>query len=136
MRSPTLLGVLGLLLFLLAACGAPATPTLSAEAAIDAFEAAGLAVTDITTTDIIPAAVANALSTCSGVRFNVQDEQGARVIICSDRADAERLATYYESLGNENPRFFSHVHRDQSVVLQMNGALPVELFQQYVAALP
>jgi hypothetical protein len=135
MRSSIIIGILGLL-FVITACGTPTAPTLTPEAVLNAFEAAGLNVTDITTTDIIPAAIANALPTCSGARFNVEGEQGARVIICSDRADAERLATYYETLGNENPLFFSHVHRDQGVVLQMNGSLPAELFQQYVAALP
>jgi methyl coenzyme M reductase alpha subunit len=124
--------VLGLLVVLSGCAAADVTP----EASVAAFAAANLAAANITTTDVLPTMIANGLASCSGVRFAVEGDKGARVIICSERTQADGLATYYRELGAASPLLFSHVHQDGKLVLQMNGELPAELFAQYVAALP
>lgn len=124
-----------LALLLLAACAGQA-PSISPDVAVRAFEAAGLSAANVTTTDVLPAPIASNLGSCQGARFDVEGDKGARLVICSDASQAETLAGYYEALGKDNPMFFSHVHRSGGLVMQMNGELPVETFQQYVEALP
>ncbi len=122
-------------LLALAGCAA-AAPTITPDAVTKAFTAAGLAVQNTTTSDVLPEAIASALNTCQGARFDVEGDKGARVVVCSDTKQAEALATYYTELGKSSPMFFSHVERRGNLVLQMNGELPAETFQKYVAALP
>lgn len=122
-------------LVLLVACSASA-PERTPQSVLDAFTTAGLTVNNVTTTDVLTPEVANAAPSCQGARFDVQGDDGARVIICGSEGDAEAVERYYVALGEATPMFFSHTHRAGSLVLQMNGALPVETFQRYVAALP
>lgn len=124
-----------LLLLTLTACGA-STPAVTPDSAMAAFKAAGLNVNNVTTTGVLIPEVANAAPTCQGVRFDVEGDNGARVIVCGSTSDAEKVATYYRSLGESNALFFSHVHAGGPLVFQMNGVLDKALFEKYVAALP
>lgn len=121
------------LLALLAACGGAPPP--SPASVVEAFAAAGLAASNVTTADVLPAPIAGALSTCQGARFEVEAGKGGRVVVCGDAGHAEALERYYRDLG-ANPMFASHVERRGALVLQMNGELPAETFAAYVGALP
>lgn len=126
-----------LMVFALAACGAaPAAPAVTPDSTMAAFKAAGLNVNNVTTTDVLIPEVASAAPSCQGARFDVEGDNGARVIVCGSTGDAEKVAKYYTSLGESSPLFFSHVHTAGPLVFQMNGALDKALFEQYVAALP
>lgn len=126
-----------LMVLALTACGAaPSAPAVTPDAAMTAFKAAGLNVGNVTTTDVLLPEIANAAPSCQGARFDVEGDNGARVIICGSTGDAEKVAKYYTSLGESSPLFFSHVHTAGPLVLQMNGELDKALFDKYVAALP
>jgi hypothetical protein len=95
-----------------------------------------LPVSNVTTTGVLPSFLESSLRSCQAARFDVDEDKGARVVVCGEQAQAELLASYYIELGRDNPLFFSHVERRGSLVFQMNGELPTETFQQYVAVLP
>lgn len=122
-------------LMLLAGCASSAS-TVTPNSVIEGFRDAGLAVANVTTTEVLLAEVQNAAPSCQGARFDVEGDNGARVVVCGQVGDAEKVAKYYTELGNSNALFFSHVERRSGLVFQMNGGLPAETFQQYVAALP
>jgi len=121
-------------LALLVGCAATA-PLDTPDSVLEQFRSAGLNVANVTTSEVLVAEIANALPSCAGARFDVEGDDGARVVICGKESEAEKLATYYTSLGESSPLFFSHVERRGGLVFQMSGSLPAETFQKYVAAL-
>lgn len=125
------------LLFLaLAACGG-SSPPVTPQAIVDSFAAAGLPTDNISTEDVLIPEVQNSAATCNGLRFEVDaDGNGMRVIICGNVRDAERVARYYTDLGDASPLLSSHAERRGTLILQGNGAISHDVWQQYVAALP
>lgn len=118
----------------LAACAAQ--PALTPDQVIQRFRDAGLTVAHVTTSGELLPEVQNAAPSCTAHRFDVEGDEGARVVVCASEADAERVATYYTTLGESSPLFFSHVLRRGGLVLQMSGSLPAETFERYAAELP
>jgi len=124
-----------LVLFLAVACGGSAgshTP----QDAIDAFLAAGLEAESPTSMGAEDYGLAPFVG--EGVRFlipSLGEDSGGRVFAVGEADDRERLATYYESLGEQSAAFFSWVFVKDNLVLQLNGSLEEDVARQYEAAL-
>lgn len=73
-----------------------------------------------------------------GVRFlipSLGEDKGGRVIVTDNSEDAEKLVTYYTSLGEASALFFTWAFRNGNTVVQINGDLPESTARQYEAAL-
>lgn len=60
---------------------------------------------------------------------------GARLFISNDQDGLDKLASYYEDLAKESAIFYSHVHKQDGILLQMNGDIDEEIFDEYVELL-
>jgi hypothetical protein len=113
----------------------PPKPT-NADAVIAAFKAAGLEAES-------PKAMTRkdyglAPYVCKGIRFlipSLGEDAGGRAFFCPRKGDGEKLAKYYNSLGEQSAILFSHVFQQPPYVVQINGDLPDEQAAKYEMAL-
>lgn len=76
---------------------------------------------------------------CEGARFllpTLGRDSGGRVFVCKNKADRDRLATYYKNLGKQSAAFFSWVFVKGNVVLQLNGKLDEDAAKEYGSTIP
>lgn len=114
----------------------PAPKTVSADPVIAAFKAAGLEAES-------PAPMSRkdygkAPFVCKGIRFlvpSIGEDAGGRAFYCARKADRDRLAKYYTSLGEQSAELFSHVFVNPPYLVQLNGDLADEQAAKYEAAL-
>jgi|GEM_PF-2482860 len=110
----------------------PTTP----DAVVAAFKAAGLEAESpvpLARTDY-----GKAPFVCKGVRFempSLSEDSAGRAFYCARKADRDRLARYYTSLGQQNPELFWHVFVSPPYVVQLSGDLADEQAAKYEAAL-
>jgi hypothetical protein len=112
-------------------------PKLStADAVIAVFKAAGLEAESpapLTRKDY-----GKAPFVCKGMRFlipSLGEDSGGRAFYCARKADRDRLARYYTSLGEQSAELFSHVFVNPPYLVQINGDLADEQAARYEAAL-
>lgn len=75
---------------------------------------------------------------CKGIRFlipSLGEDAGGRAFFCPRKGDGDKLAKYYNSLGEQSAILFSHVFQQPPYVVQINGDLPDEQAEKYEMAL-
>jgi hypothetical protein len=113
----------------------PPKPT-NADAVLAAFKAAGLEAES-------PKAMTRkdyglAPYVCKGIRFlipSLGEDAGGRAFFCPRKGDGDKLAKYYNSLGEQSAILFSHVFQQPPYLVQINGDLPDEQAAKYEEAL-
>ncbi len=114
----------------------PPPKLANADAVIVAFKAAGLEAESprsLTRKDYGAAPFV-----CKGLRFlipSLGEDAGGRAFLCPRKADGDRLAKYYTSLGEQSAILFSHVFQQPPYLVQINGDLPDEQAAKYETAL-
>lgn len=63
------------------------------------------------------------------------DDAGGRLMSFKNKKDLETAKSYYVTLGNAGPMFFSHTHQSGLFLLQMNGDMEDAEFEKYVKAM-
>lgn len=126
--------MLGLVL-LLAACGGQTEH--STDDVVTAFKDAGLEAdspTEMTKEDygIAP------MKADEGVRFlipSLGEDSGGRIFSYSNESDLEEMKAHYDSMGEASALAFSWTAQQGNILIQINGDLPEEKYNEYVAAL-
>ncbi|MFD2654501.1 hypothetical protein [Gracilibacillus thailandensis] len=121
---------------MLSACG-NSSEDLSSEEVINAFKDAGLDIgetSEMTKDDygIAP------MKTESGTRFlipSLGEENGGRILIYDNEEDLDEMKEYYDSMGEESAMLFSWTIKHKNVLVQINGDLPEDKYNEYKAAL-
>jgi len=114
----------------------PSFAAFTAQQAIDAFEAAGLATGAYYPMTKDDYGIGPYVGV--GIRFLIPSlgvDKGGRVVAFDNEEDMELLRSYYEELGRQSALFFSWVYVHQNVLLQINGDLPEDQALQYKVAL-
>ena len=132
-----------LLMVMLAGCGA--APSAGGEGGegggnntiIAAFKAAGLEVANeraMTKEDYGKAPVL-----CDGTQFAIPSlgaDKVNNVFVCATREELTSLKTYYNVRGQGNPELRSWTFSKGTVLVRIDGKLPVDQAKKYEAAIP
>jgi len=73
-----------------------------------------------------------------GKRFYIPslgENAGGRIMSYDDQGDLEEMKKYYDDLGEESAMFFSWTMAHENILIQINGDLPEEKYEEYKAAL-
>ena len=119
----------------LAACGGGTEHTTGD--VVKVFEDAGLEVenpTEMTKEDygIMP------MKADEGVRFiipSLGEDSGGRIFSYSNEDDLLEMKDNYDSMGEESAMLFSWTAQQGNILIQINGDLPEEKYNEYVEAL-
>lgn len=114
------------------------TPPIMGADVLAAFVAAGLEAEGARPMTVDDYGLAPYVCGDDATRFYVPSlgpDQGGRVYVCQDAADADMLARYYEELGKASAMLHSHVMRGAGgrVLVQINGSLDAETAGRYAA---
>ncbi|MCP4419740.1 MAG: hypothetical protein GY805_24275 [Chloroflexi bacterium] len=123
------------ILLLTSACGGSGSSHMPQDV-IDAFQSADLEAESPTVMTADDYGLAPFVG--DGIRFlipSLGEGNGGRVVAFEDADDRDRLAAYFESLGESSALFFSWVFVKDNIVLQINGSLDEDIARQYEAAL-
>ncbi|MFC4387760.1 stress protein [Gracilibacillus marinus] len=73
-----------------------------------------------------------------GIRFlipSLGENNGGRILTYKNESDLDEMKEYYDSLGEESAMFFSWTIKHKNVLVQINGDLPEEKYEEYKKAL-
>ncbi|WP_156875381.1 stress protein [Virgibacillus sp. 6R] len=118
----------------LTACGGDEA---TADDVIKAFKDAGLEAEEPTEMTKDDYGVAP-MKSDEGLRFlvpSIAEGAGGRVITYSNQDDLDEMKEYYDSLGEESAMLFSWTAKSGNVLLQINGDLEEDKFNEYKKAL-
>ena len=59
------------------------------------------------------------------------EDSGGRLFLFDNEEDLQLAKSYYDSLGDAGPLFFSHTHQKGNFLFQMNGDMTDEDFKKY-----
>lgn len=135
------LSIVALLCILLAGCGGSPTTT-SPEAILSKFTAAGLeaeAPTKMQAADYGPAPLLCQEGARRFLTPSLGPDNGGRLFVCGDAADAGKLKAYYDELGKASALFHSWTYQKGGVLVQLNGELEqakADAYGKVIADLP
>lgn len=124
---------------IISACGAEgeSAEKLTTDDVIKAFQDAGLEAEEpkeMTKDDYGMAP----MKADEGVRFfipSLGEDSGGRILTYSDQADLEEMKEYYDSMGEESAMLFSWTMKKDNVLVQINGDLEEDKYNEYKEAL-
>ncbi|GAQ18531.1 stress protein [Oceanobacillus picturae] len=131
------------LLFLVAvslvitACNNAGASGLTNDDVVSAFKDAGLEAeepTEMTKDDYGMAP----MKATEGTRFlipSLGEDSGGRIFTYDNDSDLDQMKEYYDTLGEESAMFFSWTIKHKNVLVQINGDLEEETYEEYKAAL-
>lgn len=131
-----------LMVVVLASCGGPGAPTITAEDVLGQFKAAGLEAESPTKMTPKDYGVAPLLCQDGARRFLIPSlgtNKGGRLYVCTNQDDATKLKTFYDKAGEGSALLHSWTYQKGSVIVQINGDLDQAKADQYgavIAALP
>ncbi|BAC14884.1 hypothetical protein [Oceanobacillus iheyensis HTE831] len=73
-----------------------------------------------------------------GVRFLIPalgEDSGGRVFTYSDESDLDEMKEHYDSMGEESAMLFSWTIKHKNVLVQINGDLEEDTYNEYKSAL-
>jgi hypothetical protein len=126
---------------LMTACGGT-TASVSPDDLVAKFKAAGLEAETVTHMQPKDYGLAPLLCQDGARRFLVPSlgaDQGGRLYVCGSDADATKLKTYYDKVGEASAAFHSWTYQKGGVLVQLNGQLDQTKADKYgavIAALP
>lgn len=118
----------------------PTLAPLTADAIIGAWKAAGLEAEDARPMTADDYGMAPYVCGDGATRFYIPalgEGNGGRLYICEDVADADKLETYYDSIGEASAMLVTHLYRAAGgkALVQINGTLADDIAAQYGAAM-
>lgn len=133
---PVLLAIL--ITGILTACGNDdAESYLTNQEVIDAFQNAGLEVEDASEMTKDDYGIAP-MKAEEGTRFlipSLGDDAGGRVFTYDNESDLDEMQEHYDSMGKESAMLFSWTIKYKNVLVQINGDLSEEEYNEYKKAL-
>ena len=136
------LPIIVLFVALLAACGGAPAAATSPEDILSKFTAAGLEAETPTKMQAADYGPAPLLCQEGARRFltpSLGPDNGGRLFVCSDAADAGKLKAYYDELGKASALFHSWTYQKGGVLVQLNGELEqakADAYGKVIADLP
>ncbi|MFC7062835.1 stress protein [Halobacillus seohaensis] len=111
--------------------------SITVDGAIKAFQDAGLEAenaTEMTKDDYGMAPMKSE----EGKRFlvpSIEEGAGGRIFSFEKEEDLDQMKEYYDSLGEESAIFFSWTIKHENILVQINGDLPEEKYEEYKTTL-
>ncbi len=137
MKKYVLIIIISLISVSLIACGSSEESSLTNEEVIDAFIEAGLDVgetREMTKDDY----GLGPMKAEEGTRFlitSLGEDNGGRLLTYENESDLDEMKEYYDSMAEESSMLFSWTIKHKNVLVQINGALPEEDYNEYKSAL-
>ncbi len=137
MKKYVLIIIVSLISVTLIGCGFSEENTLTNEEVVDAFTEAGLDIgetREMTEDDY----GLGPMKAEEGTRFlitSLGDDNGGRILTYKNESDLDEMKEYYDSMSEEADMLFSWTMKHKNVLVQINGALPEEDYNEYKSAL-
>lgn len=127
-----------LLLSVLVACSSGSgSDSIAIDDVIDKFNEEGLEAEDVTemTKDDYGMAPMKAEEAKRFLIPSLGEDSGGRIFSYDNQKDLNEMKEYYDSLGEESAMFFSWTADHENILIQINGELSEEKYEEYKAAL-
>ncbi len=122
--------------FLLAACSQSAG-SIKTEDVISAFKDAGLEAENVR--ELTKDDYGMAPMKAEGGKYfylpSLGENKGARLFTYDSESDLDEMKKFYDDLGKESGMLFSWTIKHKNILIQMNGDLPEEKYNEYKKAL-